>query len=851
MAEIDPAIVNALNEALKNGGINASQLAQTMSAMKSSVDAANRAAAGVATSFNNASQSSRQMGQAAAQGAGFIKSAYRNIKDLSNSADEANEEFAKLKNSIASQIADPKMRASFIRFADAQADAADRTEAWSRNIAAISRPISAIGGAAMSLVQTYQGGSGQIGLASKALEIELSLAGQGLKAFGGMLSSAGQALNANGILTGNPILGGFGAVVDIVGKALNLAGAASENLAKVQGVLSSEIKNTMDQFQSLSSSGAIFGQGLMSMVVAAGKSGLSLGQLDTIVKSNKENLADFGKGVAGGVDMLVDSLRSGGDGFRKRLLNLGYSVEEQAALMTDVMAQMRRSGREIPNNAAGQAMLAQETAKYAENLRIISSITGEDARAKQKVLEQQNQELAFQQVLNQMGPTQAAKVEQAMLLMSESHKRAYREQMVFGRIISTDLAATAQRVPAFGETIDRFTDLTNRGVMDSNATLDVLQDTSGRMREQVMSDKSIGFAGMARTPGVASDVAKNLGDLGVYTRRVTPDAIAESRERVARQAAPPQPGEKGFGEEAKMQNAMIDAIMMNQQMNVDLNQTILNSTGLLTNYMKLLKEAGDVMLKTLHSLPGIGGGEYEISTVPGGFTNYRRRAAGELGANERARAVEQQDREEGAGINQRTNPVQGTYPAGRRPGDPGFVPQPGDLVGANLDRIIREQRERARTGATTPGTLRTGATPGATVAPSTPTPTSTPGATVAPSTPTPTSTPGPQSTGPINNANDAFRAASLYHQGPTMPTGEELARQQAEQRQAAAEQDDQEQGRIIRENAARNRNASANDTVTGMDRLTTAMNSVRDVLDESVRHLANIENYTKQSALNA
>ena len=135
------------------------------------------------------------------------------------------------------------------------------------------------------------------------------------------------------------------------------------------------------------------------MITNAGRAGLTLGQLDAVVKANKDTLAQSGLGIAGATDLLTKSLQQGGDNLRKRLLNLGYTVEEQAGLMSEVMAQMHRSGKDIAKGPEGQQLIAQETAKYAENLRILSSITGEDARAKRKQLEQQNQDLAFQQVL--------------------------------------------------------------------------------------------------------------------------------------------------------------------------------------------------------------------------------------------------------------------------------------------------------------------------------------------------------------------------------------------------------------------------------------------------------------------
>jgi hypothetical protein len=112
-------------------------------------------------------------------------------------------------------------------------------------------------------------------------------------------------------------------------------------------------------------------------------------QYSRVVQANSRALGDSGVGVAEGaaamgrVGKIFD--QNGGK-VRTELRNLGYGLEEQAALTAQTMANMRRSAGGKSTDAA----VAEQTQKYAENLRTIAQITGEDAAAKVKQAAEQN-----------------------------------------------------------------------------------------------------------------------------------------------------------------------------------------------------------------------------------------------------------------------------------------------------------------------------------------------------------------------------------------------------------------------------------------------------------------------------
>ena len=74
--------------------------------------------------------------------------------------------------------------------------------------------------------------------------------------------------------------------------------------------------------------------------------------------------------------------------------------------------------------------LAKETQAYAENLRLIAAITGEDAKAKIKQVEEQNNILAFQNIIAQIGGEQAAHINEIMATMSAGDAKALRDRVI-------------------------------------------------------------------------------------------------------------------------------------------------------------------------------------------------------------------------------------------------------------------------------------------------------------------------------------------------------------------------------------------------------------------------------------
>ena len=167
--------------------------------------------------------------------------------------------------------------------------------------------------------------------------------------------------------------------------------------------------------------------------------GLTLQQFSKVISEQSQDLAMSGMSVAEGARMVGATGRifdQNNGRIRTQLLNLGYGFEEQAEITATVMGNIRRTAQSV-----NPALLASETQKLGENMRLVAALTGEDAKAKTKQVREQNQIAAFQNKLAQMGPKQAAQIDTAMAQMTAIEQKAFRDRVIFnGSVINKDAA---------------------------------------------------------------------------------------------------------------------------------------------------------------------------------------------------------------------------------------------------------------------------------------------------------------------------------------------------------------------------------------------------------------------------
>jgi hypothetical protein len=619
MAELDEMRAQ-YTEAAKRMGFTAEELARGLSALANSASQSNSRMSSFASALNSATAGSRQQAAAAASIAAEMKRAATQAKAAGKTSDEIRRELEALANSINANINDPTIRASVRKYADSQVQAAETTAAYQRAINAVSRPLQSLGTVANSTYSAYQGGAGQFSTSAALVTSSLDAIAKGSKSLGSTLTGIGSSIAGSGLIAAGAT-GGllspvvlFGGALTLAGVALSAFSTATEAASAMFKIVSSEVEKNINAFQSLSRSGALFTGGLDHMIQNAHEAGLTLTQLAGVVAANKEALAASGEGVAGGTNRMVTAIAAGGEAFRKKLLNLGFTVEEQAGLVADTLKDMRGQGQPMNKSPATDALVAEQTQKYAENLRIIANITGEDAKAKMNQVRDQANELAFQQKLAGKSAAEQQNIMNAMANMSDVQRKAFMETQVFGQAITPGIAAAMAQSADLQASVTDASRQMDEGTLDANSMRANQKQYGDGIRKDLLENTSIAMAGMAGVGGVAQQVRDIMQSELIFRKKWTTDAMQGSEDRLRGQMVPeqmvgtnPLTGDRN----GQLQQSMIEAITQNQKLNVAIGLATYQF-GIMETAMDIAAKAAKVAADALNSV----GAAYRNRTEP-------------------------------------------------------------------------------------------------------------------------------------------------------------------------------------------------------------------------------------------
>jgi hypothetical protein len=373
--------------------------------------------------------------------------------------------------------------------------------------------------AVAGLVKGLQAGSSGTELASGMMTAAVDVATAGAKGLGNGIAGVG------GVMQGslNPRMRALGMVAGLAGTALSGLSEAAGKVAKFGiEVLAKEVEKTVTAFNTMSASGAMFTDGMQGMRNASRAAGLTVDQFSKVVSGNSETIARSGLGMTEGVKRIGGALNAGGERMKKQLLNLGYSFEEQAALTAETMAQMRGAGGPLK---ATDAQIAQQTQRYAENLRTIAAITGEDAKKKSEQVKQQANQLAFQQKLAGMEPTQRAKVIDAMKNMSDIERKNFMDMVNFGTVINKEGAVLQAMSGGLSGAVNEYYSAFQQGSLDDKKARDISAQYADQQRKDYLENTALGIAGAANVGGLTQQLAESMGKELEFRNVFTKEAI--------------------------------------------------------------------------------------------------------------------------------------------------------------------------------------------------------------------------------------------------------------------------------------------------------------------------------------
>lgn len=431
------------------------------------------------------------------------------------------------------------------------------------------------------LINSVQSNSGAFDIGASVMKAGVNT---GVTALAGTASAVGTAM-----ATLIPPIGPVGVGLKALGAGLVAAAPFIEKFGnKVSDVasfaidvLKKEVEKTIQSYDTMNRSGAIFAGGMTEMREVAGKTGLTIEQLSNVTGKVSSKLAMHADGVAGGIRLMgATTKRMKESGADKALMRLGYGFEEQAELQAEVFERMQRYSK----TPISDKELASATADYAKNLRLLSSITGEDARAKAEQVKAENMTAAFQLRISEMTETQRNELELGMGAFPKATRQMLREIYMYGDVVTQQSALVKTMFPAQYEAALAGAKMAKEGTATAKSLGDLAVRASSASLAQGKAAKSLFDANFII--GDYADVAAAGTEIIDQSAKLLNKDIEKTSKDIAA-AAKPKPGSDKLGD------SLVDARVAAQDLAVQFQDKILkpNVLGLFAQGIKEVNES--------------------------------------------------------------------------------------------------------------------------------------------------------------------------------------------------------------------------------------------------------------------
>jgi len=289
--------------------------------------------------------------------------------------------------------------------------------------------------ASMDFVKGLQSGASGVEIGTQAAK---STATAGLKT-AGAIAQLGDGVSSVVMLMG-PWGMAIGVLMKVISGFVSWFAKDAQKLTEqaLQG-LGDELKKTQKGFKDITGAGAVMGGGMTEMRQQAARAGLDIEQLATVVRESKDDLANMGLGLGEATKRVAGvSKELRNSEFGTQLQKLGYSFEEQVGLSAQVMANQRASG---DIRVKSDKEIAATTASYGRDLKILSDITGQDAKkAMEKARMQAMEADLLAQAYEKGGPEAVEKLRNQLATLPEGLKKGYMEYVSTGGTAIADVA---------------------------------------------------------------------------------------------------------------------------------------------------------------------------------------------------------------------------------------------------------------------------------------------------------------------------------------------------------------------------------------------------------------------------
>jgi hypothetical protein len=319
-------------------------------------------------------------------------------------------------------------------------------------------------------------------------------------------------------------IGRFGMYATAAGAALGFLSNSVSELAKAGiGFMLQQTNKMIAGFQTMNQAGAMYAGGMQEMVKTGLEAGMTIEQFSKSVAANKDALSSMGLGVGEASKKLASAMKEGGTAARNGMFALGMSVEDQAEAYATVMRRMAGPDQKLK---ASDAEIAARTEEYAKNLAVLKNLTGEEVKAKQEAIRKENDTLAMNQKMAQMDPVKRKALQDAMDNMSESQRQALRENMIYGTVISRDIAVAQAANSGIAQSNQDFAN----AVKDGSISAEKAREIQAKNREATERDAKSAEALAMATGEVAQGAGKVINENWQYQEKFSEDQLRKAEQ---------------------------------------------------------------------------------------------------------------------------------------------------------------------------------------------------------------------------------------------------------------------------------------------------------------------------------
>jgi hypothetical protein len=330
-----------------------------------------------------------------------------------------------------------------------------------------------------------------IAVGAALINTGIDLLGAGLKIGVEAVSAFGGALVGAIPLIGGGLQRGVDGMAAVSKEIIDLGTTV---LKAGNDIMSAEFQMTTKVMADMAKSGASFANGMTEMRQIANESGIGIEQFSKVIANSRDSITGMGLSateatyrLSKGMGALTTTIGKSGNNLRGEMLALGYSYTEQGEIMASYAAQQRAAGR-LKNMTDTE--LAQGTAQYAKDLKVLADITGKDAK---KAMEDANKVALEADIMGQLKPEEKEKFIKAYASMPDYAKKGFLQYVSSGGQAISD--ATTNVLMVQNSKVEDLIKGTFNGIKDASKTSTQVQnETLKRASEAGVAQRALSDA---------------------------------------------------------------------------------------------------------------------------------------------------------------------------------------------------------------------------------------------------------------------------------------------------------------------------------------------------------------------